>query len=324
MGSSLFAESVASPILWAVFVGLVLAMLALDLFVFNKKAHEVSLREAAMWSIVWVVLSLVFNAWVYHRFGATKGMEFFAGYLLEKALSVDNLFVFLLVLTHFKVPTQNQHRVLFWGVIGALVLRVVFILAGTALISRFHWLMYVFGAFLVFTGGKMLFAKEDDEPDVGENWVLQKVRRFVPMTEQYEGAAFFVRKNGALMATPMLAVLVVVETTDVVFAVDSIPAVFGITTDPFIVFTSNICAVLGLRALYFLIVGVLKMFRYLKAGLSIVLVFIGAKMLIEHWYRVPIGASLGVIGAILTITVTASIFADRAERRAAVGRVPGE
>ncbi|MCK6548712.1 TerC family protein [Myxococcota bacterium] len=299
-------------------------MLALDLFVFNKKAHEVSLREAAMWSIVWVVLSLVFNAWVYHRFGATKGMEFFAGYLLEKALSVDNLFVFLLVLTHFKVPTQNQHRVLFWGVIGALVLRVVFILAGTALISRFHWLMYVFGAFLVFTGGKMLFAKEDDEPDVGENWVLQKVRRFVPMTEQYEGAAFFVRKNGALMATPMLAVLVVVETTDVVFAVDSIPAVFGITTDPFIVFTSNICAVLGLRALYFLIVGVLKMFRYLKAGLSIVLVFIGAKMLIEHWYRVPIGASLGVIGAILTITVTASIFADRAERRAAVGRVPGE
>jgi tellurite resistance protein TerC len=307
--------SVGTPLTWAIFVGLVLVMLALDLLVFNKKAHEITLREAGVWSLIWIVLSLIFNGWVYSHFGATKGLEFFAGYLLEKALSVDNLFVFLLILTHFKVPQSNQHRVLFWGVIGALILRVVFILGGTALLNRFDGLMYVFGAFLVYTGLKMMLAKDFDEPDLSENRILKIVRRFIPMSQDYDGAKFFTHVNGRLMATPMLAVLCVVETTDVVFAVDSIPAVFGVTTDPFIVFTSNICAVLGLRALYFLIVGVLKMFRYLKVGLSIVLAFIGAKMLIAPWFHVPIAWSLATIAGLLTITIIASVFADRRAKK---------
>jgi tellurite resistance protein TerC len=308
--------SVGTPALWALFLGLVLVMLALDLFVFNRKAHEVSLREAAFWSAVWVGLSLAFNAWVYDHFGSERGMEFFAGYILEKALSVDNLFVFLLILTHFKVPGDDQHRLLFWGMIGAIALRVVFILAGTALIQKFSWLMYGFGALLVYTGVKLLVSKDFEEPDPSENWVLTQVRRLIPMTEGYEGHAFFVRKNGRLLATPMLAVLCVVETTDLLFAVDSIPAVFGVTTDPFIVFTSNICAVLGLRALYFLIIGVLQMFRYLKIGISIVLTFIGAKMLVHHFFDVPTLWSLVTIASVLSITIIASIVADRFKKEA--------
>lgn len=313
MTASTFAGSVGTPETWLVFNGLVIFLLALDLFVFRRESRETTLREAAWWSAFWVALSLGFNTWVYFHFGPAKGMEFFAGYLLEKSLSVDNLFVFILLFSQFKVPKKDQHRALYWGVIGALVLRVSFILGGTALINRFSWLMYLFGAFLVFTGVKLLFQKEeeDEEPDLSQNRVLKFVRKMVPMTEQYDGAKLFTRQNGKLMATPMLAVLAVVETSDLMFALDSIPAVFGVTTDPFIVYTSNICAILGLRALYFLVAGVLAMFRYLKVGLAVLLAFIGIKMLIANFFHIPIGASLGVIALILGVTFGASIWADK-------------
>ncbi|MBK6685175.1 MAG: TerC family protein [Deltaproteobacteria bacterium] len=313
MTASTFAGSVGTPETWLVFNGLVVFLLALDLFVFRRESRETTLREAAWWSAFWVGLSLAFNTWIYFHFGPAKGMEFFAGYLLEKSLSVDNLFVFILLFSQFKVPKKDQHRALYWGVIGALVLRVSFILGGTALINRFSWLMYIFGAFLVFTGVKLLFTKEeeDGEPDLSQNRVLKLVRKLVPMTEQYDGAKLFTRQNGKLMATPMLAVLAVVETSDLMFALDSIPAVFGVTTDPFIVYTSNICAILGLRALYFLVAGVLAMFRYLKVGLAVLLAFIGIKMLIANFFHIPIGASLGVIALILGVTFGASIWADK-------------
>lgn len=329
MAATSFASSVGTPEAWAAFNGLVLVLLALDLFVFRRESRETTLREAALWSAFWVALSLAFNGWIYFHFGPPKAMEFFAGYLLEKSLSVDNLFVFILLFGQFKVPKKDQHRALYWGVIGALVLRVSFILGGTALINRFSWLMYLFGAFLVFTGIKLLFEKEgddDDEPDLSQNRVLKVVRRLIPMTEQYDGAKLFVRSGGRWMATPMVAVLAVVETSDLMFALDSIPAVFGVTTDPFIVYTSNICAILGLRALYFLVAGVLAMFRYLKVGLAVLLSFIGVKMLVASYFHIPIGASLGVIALILSVTFAASIWADKRSAKAeqlAQGDGPG-
>lgn len=307
--------SVGSTWLWVGFNLFVLAMLALDLFVFNKEAHEVRLREAGIWSAVWISMALIFNAGLYHYFGTEVALDFLAGYLIEKSLSVDNLFVFLLVLGHFKVPSSDQHRVLFYGVVGALVMRVAFILAGTALITRFHWMMYIFGGFLVLTAGKMLFSKGGDE-DVEDSRVLALVRRLIPMTSEYRGHAFFVREGGRLMATPLFAVLVVIEMSDVVFAIDSIPAIFGVTTDPFIVYTSNIFAILGLRALYFLLVGVLSMFIYLKYGLAVILAFIGVKMLIVDLFHVPIHWSLLTIVSILAITITASLIATRKTRAA--------
>ncbi|NLV30850.1 MAG: TerC family protein [Acidobacteria bacterium] len=298
---------IGTPELWAGFIIFILAMLALDLGVFHRRAHEVSTREALAWSLVWIALALLFNAGIYHWFGRERALEFFTGYLIEKALSVDNLFVFLVLFTYFAVPAALRHRVLFWGILGALVMRALFIAAGTALIAAFHWVLYLFGAFLVFTGLKLLAARDEGiEPE--RNPVLRLIRRVLPSVPEYHGARFVVRRAGRWFATPLLAVLVMIEATDIVFALDSIPAVFAITRDPFIVFTSNIFAVLGLRALFFLLAGMLGRFRYLKVGLGLVLAFVGVKMLLVDLVRVPIALSLGVIACLLGLSVAASML----------------
>ncbi len=297
--------------LWIAFNTVVLALLALDLFVFHRSAHEVRFREAAAWSVFWIVLSLAFGAGVYYFRGHQDGLEFFAGYLIEKALSVDNIFVFVLVFSYFRVPSAYQHRVLFWGILAALVMRGAMIGAGVFLIERFSWITYVFGAFLVITAIRMAMHDEQDI-HVDSNPVIRLVRRFLPVTNEYHGQKFFVRQEvrGRVrtVATPMLVVLAAIETTDVIFALDSIPAIFAITHDPFIVYTSNVCAILGLRALYFLLAGVINTFRWLKLGLSAVLVFVGLKMLLEGVLHVPIGISLAVIGGLLTVSVVASLL----------------
>jgi len=282
-------------------------MLALDLLVLHRKAHAVSLREALTWSCVWVSLALLFSLGVYFVRGGEKALEFLTGYVIEWSLSVDNLFVFLVIFSYFAVPPIYQHRVLFWGILGALVLRAIFIATGSALLANFHWMIYVFGGFLVFTGIKLLLAGEDKvEPE--KNPAVRLLRRFIKVTPDYQGQRFFIRKDGTLWATPLLLVLVVVETTDVIFAVDSIPAIFAITLDPFIVYTSNVFAILGMRALFFLLAGVMEMFRYLKVGLSFVLCFVGAKMMLVDLYKIPIGISLGVVAGILGISILASFF----------------
>lgn len=293
--------------LWAAFNVFVLGMLALDLAVFHRKAHAVSLREALIWSLVWISLALLFGLGVYLVRGGEKALEFITGYLIEWSLSVDNLFVFLVIFSYFAVPAIYQHRVLFWGILGALVMRALFIATGAALLTKFHWMIYVFGVFLIFTGIKLLFAGEEKvAPE--KNPAVRLVRRLIKITPSFEGQRFFVRKDGRLWATPLFLVLVVVETTDVIFAVDSIPAIFAITLDPFIVYTSNVFAILGLRALFFLLAGVMGMFRYLKVGLSFVLCFVGIKMTIVDFYKIPIGVSLGVVGAILLLSILASCF----------------
>jgi tellurite resistance protein TerC len=293
--------------LWVIFNVFVLGILALDLLVLHRKAHVVSLREALAWSCVWVSLALLFALGVYFSRGGEKALEFLTGYVIEWSLSVDNLFVFLVIFSYFAVPPIYQHRVLFWGILGALVLRAVFIATGTALLTNFHWMIYVFGGFLIFTGIKLLFAGEEKiEPE--KNPAVRLVRRFMNVTPDYHGQQFFIRKDGRLWATPLLLVLIVVETTDVIFAVDSIPAIFAITLDPFIVYTSNVFAILGLRALFFLLAGVMDMFRYLKVGLSFVLCFVGIKMMIVDFYKIPIGISLGVVAGILGISILASIY----------------
>jgi tellurite resistance protein TerC len=293
--------------LWVIFNVFVLGILALDLLVLHRKAHSVSLREALAWSCVWVSLALLFALGVYFFLGGEKALEFLTGYVIEWSLSVDNLFVFLVIFSYFGVPAIYQHRVLFWGILGALVLRAIFIATGTALLTNFHWMIYVFGGFLIFTGIKLLFAGEEKiEPE--KNPAVRLVRRFMNVTPDYHGQQFFIRKDGRLWATPLLLVLIVVETTDVIFAVDSIPAIFAITLDPFIVYTSNVFAILGLRALFFLLAGVMDMFRYLKVGLSFVLCFVGIKMVIVDFYKIPIGISLGVVAGILGISILASIF----------------
>jgi tellurite resistance protein TerC len=299
---------------WVGFNAFVLAMLAVDLGVFHRKAHEVSMREAASWSAVWIALSLTFNYGIYHFLGKQPALEFLTGYLIEKALSVDNIFVFVLVFSYFKVPARYQHRVLFWGILGALLMRGAMIAAGAVLIARFHWIIYVFGAFLVITGVRMAFHTEHDiEPDA--NPVIRLVRRLVPVADNYYGQGFFIRRETDgrkhLMATPLFVVLVLVETTDLIFALDSIPAVFAVTRDPFIVYTSNVFAILGLRALYFLLAGVIHRFHFLKLGLAIVLVFVGLKMLIADIYKIPIGLSLGVIALVLIASVVASLMFPR-------------
>jgi len=294
-------------ILWVAFNVFVLGMLALDLGVFHRTAHKVSLREALSWSVVWITLAFVFNLGIYYLWGTEKALEFLAGYLIEKSLSVDNIFIFLVIFSYFSVPAMYQHRVLFWGILGALVMRAIFIAVGAALLSAFHWIIYVFGGFLIFTGIKLLFAG-DEKIDPERNPAVRLVRRIMPVTKQYHGQHFFVRADGRLWATPLLLVLLVVETTDVIFAVDSIPAVFAITMDPFIVYTSNVFAILGLRALYFLLAGIMDMFRYLKVGLSFVLCFVGVKMTIVDLYKIPIEISLGVIAGILTVVMVASLL----------------
>ncbi len=313
--------------MWAAFGGIVITMLALDLGVFHRSAHKVSPREAATWSAVWVSLALAFAGGLWVVEGSKVALEFLAGYVVEEALSVDNLFVFLLLFTYFKVPEALQHRVLFWGIIGALLMRGVMIALGAVLLARFHWIIYLFGAFLVLTGIKMLLQK-DSELEPERNPVLRLVRRIIPVSDHYSGDRFFVQApwgpDGVVrrVATPLFVVLVLVETTDVVFAVDSIPAVFGVTRDPFIVFTSNIFAILGLRSLYFLLAAVVHKFWLLKPALSIVLIFVGGKMLASGVYHVPIGLSLGVIVTVLGGAVGLSLAMPRAEAPAAAEAEP--
>ena len=296
--------------LWAGFNLFVLGMLAVDLGIFHRQAHAVSMREAGIWSAVWIALALVFNLGVWKFLGPQPGVEFLTGYLIEKSLSIDNIFVIALLFAYFKVPGEYQHRVLFWGILGALVMRAAFILAGAALLERFHWIIYVFGGFLVLTGIKMAFAPEQGlEPE--KNPVVRLVRRIMPVTSDFRGPAFFVREGGRRAATPLFLVLVMVEFTDLVFAVDSIPAIFAVTRDPFLVYTSNVFAILGLRSLYFLLAGVMHKFEYLKLGLAAILVFVGAKMALVDWVKVPTVLSLGVIAAILALAVAASLFKAR-------------
>ncbi len=294
-------------LIWIGFCVFVLAMLALDLGVFHRKSHTVGMKEALTWSGVWIALALLFNAGVWHWRGGEQGLEFLTGYVVELALSVDNLFVFLLIFGYFKVPAQYQHKVLFWGIIGALVMRAVFIGAGIALIQKFHWIIYVFGAVLVVSGLKMAFEK-DKEVHPEKNPVLRLFRRFMPVTAEYHEGRFFVMKDKVRMATPLFIVLLMLETTDLVFAVDSVPAVLAITTDPFIVYTSNVFAILGLRSMFFALAGVMNLFRYLHYGLAAVLVFVGAKMLLAGWWKVPTLLSLVVILGLLTAAVVVSIL----------------
>jgi tellurite resistance protein TerC len=300
-------ETIGSPLMWGGFIAFVLAMLALDLGVFHRTAHKVTVKEAAAWSVVWVVLALAFNAGIWHFHGPDKGMEFLTGYFIEKALSVDNIFVFVLIFGAFSVPEAYQHRVLFWGILGALVMRAVFVGLGAALLAQFHWVLYVFGAFLLATGIKMLVVRGEGF-DPRANPVFRLFRRLVPAVETYHGAAFTVVQDGRRCATPLLLVLVAVELTDLVFAVDSVPAIFAVTKDPFLVFTSNIFAILGLRSLYFLLAGVVEKFHLLKVGLSLVLVFVGLKMLAVDLLKVPTVWSLGIIGLLVGGSVAASLL----------------
>ena len=298
------------PAIWAGFVVFVLGMLAIDLFVFHRDAHAVSSREGAMWVAIWMSMGLSFTAVIWAWQGGTAAGEYIAGYLLEYSLSADNIFVFVLIFSYFAVPAALQHRVLFWGIVGALVFRAAFILAGAALLGRFEFMFYVFGAFLVYTGIRM--ARHDEmEVHPDRNIVLRLARRFFRITPTYHGQSFFISENGRRVATPLLAVLIVVETTDIIFAVDSIPAIFGVTREPFLVFTSNAFAILGLRALYFLLANMMKRFKYLKLGLSAILVFIGVKMLIQHWVHMPIWVSLGFIVLTLTVSIIVSLRVER-------------
>ena len=316
-------ESIATAPMWAGFIAFVLVMLALDLFVFGgNKAHKVSVKEAATWSLVWVSLALLFNGGLWWYLNGTAGpeianqkaLEFFSGYLIEKALSVDNVFVFLLIFGAFQVPMQYQRRVLIYGVLGAIVMRAVMIMAGAWVVSEFSWVLYLFGAFLLVTGFRMLVAA-DAEPDVANNPVLRFARRHLRVADGDHGERFFVNKGGLRYVTPLFLVLILIEVTDLVFAVDSIPAIFAITTDPFIVFTSNLFAIMGLRALYFLLVDVADRFHMLKYGLAMVLVFIGAKMLIMPWYHVPVEASLLVVAVLIVSSCVASVFITRSDKK---------
>jgi tellurite resistance protein TerC len=302
--------SVGGPLVWGIFGVIVVVMLALDLGVFHRKAHVVPFREAVTWSVVWISLALAFNVFVYFRFGTELAFEFFEAWLIEKALSVDNIFVFLALFSYFSVPAQLQHRVLFWGILGALITRGAFIGAGAALLAMFHWVMYVFGAFLILTAVRLLLT-DAEEVNPAKNPVLRLFKRFVPMTNEYVGSRFVTRQGGRIVATPLLLVLVVVEATDVIFAVDSIPAVFAITRDVFIVYTSNIFAILGLRALCFVVASLMRKLHYLKVGLSLVLAFVGVKMLIGDKVRIPEIVSLAVIATLLLGSALASLLFGR-------------
>lgn len=300
--------SIASPLVWGLFAVVVVAALVIDLGVFHREARVVGLKEAAAWTTVWVTLALLFGGFVSWKFGTHKGLEFFQGWMLELVLSIDNVFVFLVIFAYFRVAEAHQHRVLFWGIIGAVITRGAFIAAGVAILGRFHWVMYVLGAFLVYTAARILI-QGDDEMDPSKNPVLRLFRRIVPSTTDYDEAKFCTRcPDGRVRATPLLAVLVVVESADVMFAVDSIPAVFGVTTDVFIVLTSNIFAILGLRSLFFLISGLVQKLRFLKVGVAVILAFIGVKILIEHWVKIPLGISMAVLASVLTIVTAASFL----------------
>jgi len=297
---------------WIGFIVFVIALLALDLGVFHRKSHEVKIKEALIWSAVWISLAFVFNYGVYVYMGKEKALEFLTGYLIEKSLSVDNLFVFIMLFSFFNVSPKYQHKVLFWGIIGALVMRAIFIFAGVAIISKFHWVIYVFGVFLVFTGIKMLFHK-DEEVAPDKNPLVRLFKKFFPVTDEMHGGKFFVKINAKTFATPLFIVLLIVEFTYLIFAVDSIPAILAISNDTFIIFTSNVFAILGLRALYFALAGITKYFHFLKYGLSAILVFVGTKMIIVDFYKIPILISLLTIMGILAISVVLSLIFPQKE-----------
>jgi tellurite resistance protein TerC len=309
-------QSVASPQLWLAFGVFVALMLALDLGVFHRKAHVVSIREAAIWSGVWVALALAFNGYIFLRFGRTAGEAFLTGYLIEKALSVDNLFVFYVVFSAFGVAAAYQHRLLFWGILGALLFRGLMVFGGVALLTRFHWLVYVFGVLLIFTGAKMLFRPGHD-PRPEQSRAFRFVQRIIPTSQGEHGGRIFVREQGRWLATSLFLVLVLVELSDVVFAVDSILAIFAITMDPFIVLTSNVFAILGLRSLYFVLASVANRFVYLQPGLALILVFVGIKMAISEWFKLPMVASLLVVATLLIGSIVASLVHERRARRKA-------
>jgi tellurite resistance protein TerC len=289
-------------------------MLALDLGVFHRKSHEVKIREALIWSAVWISLALIFNYGIFIFMGREKAIEFLTGYVIEKSLSIDNLFVFIMVFTYFNVDTKYQHKILFWGILGALIMRAIFIFAGVALISMFHWIIYVFGGFLIFTGVKMLFHK-DEKLNPNKNPLVIIFKKFFPVTEEMHGSKFFVKINARTVATPLFIVLLVIEFTDLIFAVDSIPAILAISNDTFIIFTSNVFAILGLRALYFALAGITKYFYYLKYGLSAILVFVGIKMIMAEFYKIPIVYSLLSILGILIISILFSILFPKKDKQ---------
>jgi tellurite resistance protein TerC len=294
--------------LWVGFNVFVLLMLALDLGVFHRKAHVVTFKESISWTVVWVTLAMIFNLGIYHYMGPQKGLEFFTGYIIEKSLSVDNVFVFALLFSYFAVPALYQHKVLFWGILGALVMRATMIFLGAALIAKFHWIIYVFGVFLILTGIKMI-VKREEEIHPEKNPLVRWFKKFMPVTNDYRGDKFFVRENGIRMATPLFVVLLLVEFTDLIFAVDSIPAIFAVTRDPFIVYTSNVFAILGLRSLYFALAGVMDKFHYLKIGLGVVLTFVGIKMLLGHTeWKIDTNVSLLVIVSVLATSVVVSLL----------------
>ena len=305
--------------LWVGFNGFVLAMLALDLGVFHRKAHVVSLKESLTWTFVWIGLALIFNAGVWYYAGSTKALEFFTGYLIEKSLSVDNVFVFALLFSYFAVPPLYQHKVLFWGILGALIMRAIMIFLGAALIAKFTWIIYVFGGFLILTGIKMIMKREEEiHPE--RNPVVRWFKKLMPVTSDYRNDKFFVRENGMRAATPLFVVLLLVEFSDLIFAVDSIPAIFAVTTDTFIVYTSNVFAILGLRSLYFALAGVMDKFHYLKIGLGVVLVFVGVKMLLAHTaWKIPTLLSLGVVIFILAVSVVVSLLRPKKPAKLAAG-----
>ena len=295
--------------MWIGFNVFVLAMVALDLGVFHRKAHAVGLKEAGAWSVVWVALALAFNAWIWLVWGREAGLQFLTGYLIEKSLSVDNIFVFVLLFGFFAVPARLHHRVLFWGILGALVMRGAFIAAGSYVLEQFHWVLYLFGAMLVLTGLKMLRRQSSFSP--ADNPVVRWLRRWLPMTDHYHGERFWVRERGRWLATPLFLVLVLVEASDLLFAIDSIPAIFAVTREPFLVFTANVFAILGLRSMYFLLADVVHRFIYLKVGLAVVLVFVGLKMLIMDVYQIPVVVSLLVILGVMAGSIVASLRRTR-------------
>jgi tellurite resistance protein TerC len=294
-------------IFWVAFNVFVITMLVLDLGVFHRKSHVIKFKESLVWCAIWISLALLFNVGIYIWDGKKMAIEFLTSYLIELSLSVDNLFVFLLIFSYFRVPAKHQHRVLFWGILGAVIMRAIFIAAGITLIQKFHWIIYIFGGFLIFSGIKLALEK-DKEIHPEKNPVLKLFRRFMPVLSRYKEGKFFLRRNQRYYATPLFIVLLVVETTDVMFALDSIPAVIAITTDPFIVYTSNVFAILGLRAIFFALAGIMRLFHYLHYGLSFILVFVGVKMLVSKFYEIPVEIALGVIIAVLTTSVVASII----------------
>ena len=297
--------------LWAGFIALIVGLLMIDLVFVHRKDEVISTRSALRWTAIWVTVAMAFDGWIWWRFGSGKALEFLTGYLIEESLSVDNLFVFILLFNAFAVPVVYQHRVLFWGILTAIVLRAGMILGGTALITRFGWLIYVFGAFLVVTGVRLALRKEDEDPHPEKSWAFRTLRRVIPATSEYHGHAFWIRQGGKWIATPLFLALAMIELSDVVFALDSIPAIFGVTLDPFIVFTSNIFAILGLRSLFFAVARMMDRFAYLEYGLSAVLVFIGAKMLASKWIHVPALASLAVVVALLGTAIGVSLWRSR-------------